>query len=270
MKNETAGHESDTVFDQLRQHQEAIAQIRQTLHEECQKLDHLLNDLNKYQSTHDQCLAELDVLRMGNEYLQQMVAERDAHLEKLTQQQPAFAPETPQSPEAGAILAEVVALREQLQEKEVLIAGLRGASQESPAASALTDGDGDYEAELTEFRRQLEADRRELNEEIQQLRARNAELNEVVRETELQLSRERAQLARERVQLDRLREEIRQELERAQRTADVRERLAAVERLKEQVTERNRPAGIGSAAASSSAPQSNGSTLARWRSRLSG
>jgi len=56
-------------------------------------------------------------------------------------------------------------------------------------------------------------------------------------------------------------------LERAQRTADVRERLTAVERLKEQVAERHRPAGSDSAAASSAA-QANGSALARWRNLL--
>ena len=228
MNNETAVRESDTVFDRLRQHQQAMTLIQQTLHEQCQKLDHSLNDLIKYQSTHDQRLAELDVLRMGNECLQQMIAERDEHLGMLTQQPPAVAPERP---EAEAILAEVAMLREQLKEKDVLIAELRAVNQETAPPSSLPDGDRDYEAEVTEFRRQLEADRRELNEEIQQLRARNAELNEVVRDTELQLSRERAQFARERVQLDHLREEIRQELERAQRTVDVRERLAAVERL---------------------------------------
>jgi chromosome segregation ATPase len=264
MNNDTAVQESHTVFDRLREHQEAIALVQHTLHEQCQQLGHLLNDLSKYQGTHDQCLAELDVLRMGNECLQQMVAERDEHLGKLTQQLSSAAPE---NSEVETHLAEVAVLREQLKEKDALLAELRAARPETSPTPSLQDSDRDYEAELTDFRRQLEADRRELNEEIQQLRARNAELNEVVRETELQLSRERAQLARERVQLDRLREEIRQELERDQRTADVRERLAAVERLKEQVAERHRPAATSAAA--SAAPQPNGSTLARWRSLLS-
>ena len=49
--------------------------------------------------------------------------------------------------------------------------------------------DADYEAELNEFRRQLEADRQALNAEIDQLRVRNQELTEAARQAELELSR---------------------------------------------------------------------------------
>jgi chromosome segregation ATPase len=97
----------------------------------------------------------------------------------------------------------------------------------------------DYEAELNEFRRQMETDRQALDKDIEQFRTRTAELHEAVRDAELELSRERAQLARERLQLDRLREEIRQELERGQRDASHHHHLAPVQRLKEELNERH-------------------------------
>ena len=91
---------------------------------------------------------------MGNECLQQMVAERDEHLGKLTQGPSATAPEIPA---AGTAHAEVVVLREQLKEKDVLIAELRSTIPDASPVSPLEDDDRDYEAELTDFRRQLEA-----------------------------------------------------------------------------------------------------------------
>src|SRR5439155_12602833 len=158
--------------------------------------------------------------------------------------------------------------RAQLGEKQALIEQLQAAPQQT-TASALSD-DCDYEVELTEFRRQLEADRQELNQEIEQLRSRNAELNDAAREAELQLSRERAQLARERVELDRMREEIRQQLECIQRDAGVRERLAAVERLKEEVVGRQRQSEGGMGIAPPLARRKSGSSLTSWRALLSG
>src|SRR5207248_4916800 len=130
-------------------------------------------------------LVELDVLRMGNECLQQLVAERDQQIAELSERPEATAQGEPQ---AEALFAEVQTLREQLKEKEAAIEQLQTAGQAESKESFANVGDHDYEAELTQFRRQLEADRQELNQEIEQLRARNAELNEVVREAELQLS----------------------------------------------------------------------------------
>ena len=267
MKTENPFQETEVVLDRLCQQHEAIALAEQTLREQCQEMGGLLKGLSqKYQATQGQSLAELEVLRMGNECLRQLVAERDQQLAELNQRLTG-APQ--REPQTGPQLVELNDLRAQLKEKEALVEELRVARQERPAASFVDVADRDYEAELTEFRRQLEADRHGLNEEIQQLRARNAELNEAAREAELQLSRERAQLARERVQLDRLREEIRQELDRVQRNAGVRERLVAVERLKDEVAERHRAPEPGATVPSSSDPRENGSSLARWRSMLS-
>jgi SMC interacting uncharacterized protein involved in chromosome segregation len=260
MKDQTTHRDGDTLLDRLSRQHEAIALAGQTLHEHCQAMGNLVKDFRKeHRSDHSHCLAELEVLRMGNECLQQIVAERDQQLAELNERL-AAAPAGGDQQDVTSVTEEVEALRAQLTEKDGLIEELR--ATQAAAASVTFPGvaDRDYEAELTEFRRQLEADRQGLNEEIQQLRTRNAELNEVAREAELQLSRERAQLARERVQLDRLREEIRHELERAERDAGVRERLEAVERLKEEVAERHRPSG---------AVAGDGPASTRWRGLLS-
>jgi hypothetical protein len=203
---------------------------------------------------------------MGNECLQQMVAERDQQLAELNERHAATPPVDPLVATKSAV--EIEELRAQLKEKEALLEQLRASLAAAESASFPGVADRDYEAELSEFRRQLEADRQGLNEEIQQLRTRNAELNEVAREAELQLSRERAQLGRERVQLDRLREEIRHELERAERDAGVRERLIAVERLKDEVAERHRPSGAGAGFSAPSSQRETSSPLPRWRGLL--
>src|SRR5262249_23722628 len=80
-----------------------------------------------------------------------------------------------------------------------------------------------------------------LNKEIQQLRARSTELDEAKRELEVEMSRERAELARERTRLERLRDEAKQEIERVQREGGVRERLAPVQRLRDEMIERRQP-----------------------------
>jgi hypothetical protein len=130
---------------------------------------------------------------------------------------------------------EAALLRELLAEKDALLAEL----QQRPAARIEEEFDAEsYEAELNQFRRQLEQDRTRLNEEIDQLRGRNQELDETTREMEMEMSRERAELSRERTRLERLREEVRAELERFQRDAGMRERLAPVNRLREELNDR--------------------------------
>jgi hypothetical protein len=48
-------------------------------------------------------------------------------------------------------------------------------------------------------------------------------------------------MARERTRLERLREEMRSELERVQREAGMRERLAPVQKLRDEMTDRRPP-----------------------------
>jgi hypothetical protein len=267
MKKESGVRGGQDLLDRLcEQHQEILV-AEETIVQRRQEMAQLLKDLKQTnQSGHSHCRAELEVLRMGNDCLQQIVAERDQQLAELNQRLAATA--APQ-PRQDARLAEVNSLREQLKEKDALIEELRAAHQEPVASASSSNQDQDYEAELTEFRRQLEADRQELNQEIQQLRSRNAELNDTVREAELQLSRERAQLARERVELDRMREEIRQQVESTQRDAEVRERLAGVDKLKEEVAGRQRPGGGGPGIVGPSVRKS-GSSLTTWKALLSG
>jgi chromosome segregation ATPase len=131
--------------------------------------------------------------------------------------------------------AEIVLLRRQLHEKDAQLEALR----RQPAQQPL-DNDS-YEAELTEFRRQLESDRQKFNKEVEQLRARNKELDEATRELELEMSRERAELARERQRLERLRDDTRQELDRMQRDAGLRDRLSPVQSLRDEINHRRHP-----------------------------
>ena len=271
MSNATNLRESQDLLDRLCAHQQEIGLAEQTLSQQCQEMGRLLKDLKqKYQGSHSHCRAELEVLRMGNDCLQQIVAERDQQLGELQQQLTALPQEQRQDEthQDETHLAQLHDLREQLKEKDNLIEQLQAARQET-TVSSFTD-DHDYEAELTEFRRQLEADRQGLNQELEQLRCRNAELHDAARDAELQLSRERAQLARERVELDRMREEIRQQLECIQRDAGLRERLSAVERLKDEVVERQRQPEAGIGITHPSSRRKSGSSLTSWRALLSG
>lgn len=65
--------------------------------------------------------------------------------------------------------------------------------------------------------------------------SRNEELTQALRDAELEMSRERANLARERNYLTRLRDDLRIALEKAQREMEVRQKLAPVHKLKEEM-----------------------------------
>lgn len=126
-------------------------------------------------------------------------------------------------------------LRQALKDRNEVIARMEKNAASQPGGSlGSLDLDG-FEAELTRERQQLEKDKAKLNAEIDQLRLRNQELDEATREMEMELSRERAELARERQRLDRMREEIRAETERGQREATMRESLAPVQKLREEI-----------------------------------
>jgi hypothetical protein len=87
-----------------------------------------------------------------------------------------------------------------------------------------------YGAELDGVRRQLETDRQALELEVGQLKTRETELDETVRQEELQICRERTELARERAELNRLREQHRMDQTRAERERDLRRRFAGLQR----------------------------------------
>lgn len=124
---------------------------------------------------------------------------------------------------------EIDALRKQLEKQDRVVQNLQ-----RELASGSTDM-ADYEAELNEYRRSLETDRQKLNRDLQELCDRNEELIEALREAELEMSRERATLARERNQINRMRDELRFELERVQKAAEAKERMASYDMQKTHV-----------------------------------
>jgi pSer/pThr/pTyr-binding forkhead associated (FHA) protein len=95
---------------------------------------------------------------------------------------------------------------------------------------------GCYEQELNAFRQELERDRQELNEQLRELQARQNDIEAASREAELQMSRERAAIAHERAELTRLRDEIRLSRERGSRASGIRERLAHLRSLRQELS----------------------------------
>jgi len=81
-------------------------------------------------------------------------------------------------------------------------------------------------------------------------------MEDAAREMELQMARERALFAHERVEMNRLREEIRVERERREREGGARDRVAAVSKLKDELTGRRQTEAHG---------QSNPVSGPRWR-----
>lgn len=108
-------------------------------------------------------------------------------------------------------------LEDDLKDRDALIEKL-SVELDAPTPGRL-EHSGSYERELHQFRLELERDRRLLSEQLEEVRQRQHDVAEAARETELQLSRERASLARERHELTRMREEIRVDQERLERLA---------------------------------------------------
>ena len=74
------------------------------------------------------------------------------------------------------------------------------------------------------------------------LRDRNKELDEAIREMEMEMSKERAELGRERIRLERVREEVKADAERLQRELAVRDSMAPVQKLRDELAQKQ-PAG---------------------------
>jgi DNA repair exonuclease SbcCD ATPase subunit len=136
----------------------------------------------------------------------------------------------------GAQLQELIAsLREEVKVRDALLEKMNRRLKQH---AARPDADiQSYEAELNRYRLELERDRKDLNEQLQQLRQRHAEVEDAARETEIQMARERAQLAREQAELNRLRQELSRAQNRSSRELEVRERLAALKRPRQEAPE---------------------------------
>ena len=75
------------------------------------------------------------------------------------------------------------------------------------------------------------------------LRERNKELDEAIREMEMEMSKERAELGRERIRLERVRDEVKADSERLQRELAVRDSMAPVQKLRDELMQKQPGAG---------------------------
>jgi chromosome segregation ATPase len=248
MMREQWANDQDTILQRLARQKAAMAQVEEVLQEQRRSLDDVLVALQQPQGggTESEQMREL---ADDNERLRRLLAEQTGTEDELNllrrenREMHALLAELetqhhngtkPASMATAESAAELEQLRAQLQEKDKLIEEMR-----VDAANDLGGRDPEtYEAELNKFRRQLEADRKKLNHELEQMRVRNEELDQATREMELEMSRDRADLARERQRLERLREDVRLELERVQRDGGMRDRLAPVQNLRDEINGR--------------------------------
>jgi pSer/pThr/pTyr-binding forkhead associated (FHA) protein len=146
-----------------------------------------------------------------------------------------------EKPEGGggdSLRAENALLKQLLEEKNRFLEELSIKSQQVPKTA--TDLER-YETELNDLRRELETDRTKLNTEVEMLRDRNKELDEAIREMEMEMSKERAELGRERMRLERVREEVKADTERLQRELAVRDSMAPVQKLRDELAQKQAP-----------------------------
>jgi hypothetical protein len=218
--------ERDATAEALPQERAGAAAPERSLRTQRAELLLMIAELKQLQEVvRARTLPELEAQRRENQQLRLALAEKE------------HAPDVPSMPasvteELERLRGEVALLRNLLQEKDALVEEL----QRRHAPSNRSRGDLEtYEAELNDYRKQLEDERAKVAEEREQQRLHRQELDEATREMEMELSRERAELARERTRLERLRDDARTEMERFQRDAGVLNRLAPVQRLREEL-----------------------------------
>jgi chromosome segregation ATPase len=170
---------------------------------------------------------ELEELRAKVKLLQDELDNKELALIELQE-----SPKVNQSNDISGLRVQNELLKKLLEEKNQVLEELAAQSSQSPKNSGDLER---YEAELNDFRRQLETDRNKLNAEVEMLRDRNKELDDAIREMEMELSKERAELARERMRLERVREEIKADMEKMQREAAVRDTMAPVQKLRDEM-----------------------------------
>jgi chromosome segregation ATPase len=225
----------------LAQQQAALTQQEAALRGQRAEVAKMLNELRSLQETMRQPIeAQLEAVSAENEQLRLVVAELEARaIPDAGADSTGAADSTGPagSADAGPKLrdahAEIELLRMMLQQRETEMEELR-ARPAQPAAKSSADLEH-YEADLNQERQELERERSKLNAELEQMRVRNDELDEAIREMEMQMSRERADLGRERMRLERMRDDLRTDMEKSQREMGVRESLASVSRLREEL-----------------------------------
>jgi chromosome segregation ATPase len=227
------------MIGDLRQLQEDLRRQQKPdvrgLTEENERLRRAVAELERRAAQHAEPGPELEVARAENELLHQLLKERESRLEEL-EQQCAAAAAVASADEAESLRADNARLKHRLAENDEIMEELRDRAAPRPpkAASELER----YEAELNEYRKQLEADRAKLTAEIERARGRNQELDEATRDMEIEFSRERAEIARERIRMERMREEIKADMEKMQRELSMRESLAPVQRLRDEIAQK--------------------------------
>jgi len=197
------------------------------------EIESLREQLRKAEQPPLAASADSDEVRQENKVLRRLLDEAEADLRELKKDVSGGHEAGPGSAELPALQDELQALRDQLSQKDGLIAELKNEAKSHPIGDPES-----YEAELNRFRKELEADRSRLNKEIESLRLRNSELDDATREMEMELSRERAEMARERIRLDRMRDEVKADMERLQREHDVRGTLGSVQKLREEIVQK--------------------------------
>jgi chromosome segregation ATPase len=235
------------MMGELRQLQEELRRPHkaelQALADENERLRQALTDLTTRLTEPSGAAAptqELEDARAETELLREVLDERERQLAELQEQLAGAATAEPVGAAADAELeplrAENDLLKQLLADKDEVLEELRlkAVPKTAKSASELER----YEEELNEFRRQLEGDRGKLLTEIEQLRSRNQELDEATRELEMEMSRERAELGRERIRMERMRDELKTDMDKMQREMSVRESLAPVQRLRDEMAQK--------------------------------
>ncbi len=216
---------------------------RQALAEENERLRAALADVEA-RAAQPAAAPELEAARVENDVLRTLLHEHQQELAALRQHLGDVGGRAECDPAAAeALRSENERLKQLLAEKDGLVEDLRARPASRPPKSA--NELESYEAELNAERKELELERAKLHTEIEQLRVRNEELDEATREMEMEMSRERAEMARERIRIERMREELKADMERMQREMSVRESLAPVQRLREELAQKKAAAKPG-------------------------
>jgi myosin heavy subunit len=183
---------------------------------------------------------ELEDARAEAALLRELLDERERQLaeHQLTAAERAESPGASEA-QLAPLQAENDLLKQLLAEKDSLVEELREKAAPKPAKSA--NELERYEAELNEYRLQMESDRAKLTRELEQLRMRNQELDDATREMEMEMSRERAEMGRERIRMERMRDELKTDMDKMQREMSVRESLAPVQRLRDEMAQKKQP-----------------------------
>jgi pSer/pThr/pTyr-binding forkhead associated (FHA) protein len=183
----------------------------------------------------DDIVKQIDDLRAEIALLSEELQNKEQIIQEFQQHQAGLSRDSEFGAELEQLRAENGLLKQLLEEKD------SSAEPAEPHIPQPPKGEDDlerYENELNEYRRQLDTDRDKLNREVGSLRERNKELDEAIREMEMEMSKERAELARERMRLERVREEVKNDMERLQRELAVRDSMAPVQKLRDEITQK--------------------------------